>query len=138
MAEKALLQEYGAHGDEVAERIAEEKRNTTVRQRWRQLNALIRLAIGLGLYKKIRRSEVVEVRERWIKLKAGSKWINRPYRPKDLDDIRAMVVSQPNLDWQRIQFWVEQFAEVLEMPELWTDIADLRDRLQPGQRRKGK
>jgi hypothetical protein len=59
------------------------------------------------------------------------------HRPKDLDDIRAIIVGHPNLDWQRIQFWVEQFAEVLEMPELWTDIADLRDRLEPGQRRKG-
>jgi hypothetical protein len=51
---------------------------------------------------------------------------------------KAIVVSQPNLDWQRIQFWVEQFAEVLEMPELWTDIAHLRDQGEPGQRRKGK
>jgi hypothetical protein len=71
--EKTLMQEYRARWEEVTERIAEEKRKMTVAQRWRQLNALIRLAVGLGLYKKIRHSEVVEVRERWIKLKAGSK-----------------------------------------------------------------
>lgn len=73
MDEKALLKEYRARWDEVAGCIAEEKRNTTVRQRWRQLNALIRLAIGLGLYEKTGRGEVTEIRERWIKLKAGSK-----------------------------------------------------------------
>ncbi|MEZ4866715.1 MAG: hypothetical protein R3C14_35675 [Caldilineaceae bacterium] len=34
--------------------------------------------------------------------------------------------SHPKLDWKRIQFWVQQFAEALEMPELWQDIAKMR------------
>ncbi len=45
------------------------------------------------------------------------------HRPKDLLDIQGIIQSHPNLDRQRIQNWVAQFAELLEMPELWEDIA---------------
>lgn len=54
------------------------------------------------------------------------------HRPKDLADIEAVVASQPKLDWDRIRYWVQQFAEVLEMPELWQDIS----RFQPKAKRK--
>ncbi len=47
------------------------------------------------------------------------------HRPKDMIDIEAIVANQPKLDRKRIQFWVEQFAELLETPELWTDVAQL-------------
>ncbi|MCB9419994.1 MAG: nucleotidyl transferase AbiEii/AbiGii toxin family protein [Ardenticatenaceae bacterium] len=45
------------------------------------------------------------------------------HRPKDLLDIQGIIQSHPKLDQQRIQFWVSQFAELLERPELWEDIA---------------
>lgn len=45
------------------------------------------------------------------------------HRPKDLLDIQGIIQSHPNLDKARIQGWVTQFAEFLEMPELWKDIA---------------
>jgi hypothetical protein len=45
------------------------------------------------------------------------------HRPKDLWDIQALIESHPDLDRKRIKYWVRQFAEVLEMPELWTDIS---------------
>ncbi len=45
------------------------------------------------------------------------------HREQDLLDIRAVVASHPNLDRQRIGRWVREFAQVLEMPELWDDIA---------------
>lgn len=45
------------------------------------------------------------------------------HRPRDLDDIRAILDAHPNLDRERIRYWVPQFAEVLERPELWDDIA---------------
>lgn len=48
------------------------------------------------------------------------------HRTKDIADIEAIVADYPQLDWTRVQFWVEQFAEVLEMPELWHDIEQLR------------
>jgi len=47
------------------------------------------------------------------------------HRPKDLEDIRILADKYPNLDIPRIKKWVKQFAEVLEMPSLWDDIAEI-------------
>jgi len=47
------------------------------------------------------------------------------HRPKDLLDIQNIIHSHPNLDRGRIQDWVTQFANLLERPELWQDIAGL-------------
>jgi predicted nucleotidyltransferase len=44
------------------------------------------------------------------------------YRPKDLEDIRAVAASHPDLDRERIRDWVEQFGEALDRPGLWNDI----------------
>jgi hypothetical protein len=50
------------------------------------------------------------------------------HRPKDLLDIQALIGAHPKLDRRRIQDWVQQFAEALDMPELWADISGwLRD-----------
>lgn len=45
------------------------------------------------------------------------------HRPQDLLDIQAIVESHPVLDRERIRHWVQEFAQALEMPELWDDIA---------------
>jgi hypothetical protein len=45
------------------------------------------------------------------------------HRPKDLWDIQAVIQSHPNLDRGRIKHWVGEFAQALDMPELWDDIA---------------
>ena len=47
------------------------------------------------------------------------------HRPKDLEDIRTIVDKNPNLDIARIRQWVKSFAEVLEMPDLWDDVAGM-------------
>lgn len=47
------------------------------------------------------------------------------HRIKDLADIQSIVVSHPDLDKERIRFWVEQFGEALDLPELWRDIEKL-------------
>ena len=47
------------------------------------------------------------------------------HRPKDLEDIRAIAASHPDMDKVRIQLWVEQFGEALELPELWNTISKL-------------
>ena len=47
------------------------------------------------------------------------------HRPKDTIDIEAIIKSYPKLDKKRIEFWVQQFADILERPELWTDVAQL-------------
>lgn len=48
------------------------------------------------------------------------------HRSKDLADIAGIISNHPTLDWQRIESWLQQFAELLEMPELWQDIAKMR------------
>lgn len=47
------------------------------------------------------------------------------HRPKDMLDIQAVIAAQPQLDTERIAFWVRQFADLLETPEIWTDVARL-------------
>lgn len=46
------------------------------------------------------------------------------HRPKDLLDIQGVIHNHPQLDRTRIQGWVTQFADLLERPELWEDIAN--------------
>ena len=45
------------------------------------------------------------------------------HRPKDLMDIQAVIENYPDLDRDRVEYWVTQFAQALEAPELWEDIA---------------
>jgi hypothetical protein len=47
------------------------------------------------------------------------------HRQKDLADIQAIAENHPNLDKERVRFWVEQFGEALEMPGLWIEIGKL-------------
>lgn len=47
------------------------------------------------------------------------------HRPKDLEDIRTIVDNNPNLDNARIEKWIRDFAEVLEMPDLWKQIEEI-------------
>lgn len=47
------------------------------------------------------------------------------HRPKDMLDIQGIVDVHPDLDRQRVEFWIRQFAEALDMPELWTDVAKI-------------
>jgi hypothetical protein len=44
------------------------------------------------------------------------------HRPKDMLDIHTLVEMHPDLDRKRIKQWVRQFAVLLGMPELWTDV----------------
>ena len=71
------------------------------------------------------------------KLKVGSLHLRLPtpedliilksvaHRSQDLADIQAIGVSHPDLDKEWVQFWVEQFGEALELPELWENISQL-------------
>ena len=60
------------------------------------------------------------------------------HRARDYADIEGIMTRHPELDWQRIEHWVRQFADVLEMPELWIDLAQLRDQRQSGSREGAK
>ncbi len=43
-------------------------------------------------------------------------------RPKDYEDIRGILAAHPKLDRDRVDQWVREFAELLETPEIWTDL----------------
>lgn len=47
------------------------------------------------------------------------------HRPKDMLDIAAIIAAHPHIDGRRVAFWVQQFADLLEMPELWHDVEKL-------------
>jgi predicted nucleotidyltransferase len=47
------------------------------------------------------------------------------HRSKDLEDIQAVAASHPNLDRERIRYWVKQFGAALDWPNLWNDIEKL-------------
>lgn len=68
---KETLEAYRSQWDAVAEIEAEEKRQTTIAQRWQKLNAMLKLTIALGLYEKMRDANVEDVRDRWVRLKAN-------------------------------------------------------------------
>lgn len=45
------------------------------------------------------------------------------HRTQDLMDIKSVMDAHPKLDVARIGRWVSEFARVLEMPEIWDDVA---------------
>jgi predicted nucleotidyltransferase len=47
------------------------------------------------------------------------------HRQQDLMDIEAISASHPDLDKERVQFWVEQFGKSLDLPDLWDKISPL-------------
>lgn len=44
------------------------------------------------------------------------------HRGKDLIDIENLLTVYSDLDLSRVRYWVKQFADILEMPELLTDL----------------
>ncbi len=50
------------------------------------------------------------------------------HRPIDMEDIRSILEVNPNLDFKRIKHWVKEFAEVLEMPEIFDNLKKLLPR----------
>jgi hypothetical protein len=50
------------------------------------------------------------------------------HRPKDLEDIQIIADKYPNLDNARIESWIKDFAEILEMPDLWKQIEEILKR----------
>ena len=79
----------------------------------------------------------VETVERSQEYQAGSLHVRLPtpedliilkavaHRPKDMLDIETVIAVQDNLDTTRIAFWVQQFADLSETPEIWTDVERL-------------
>lgn len=62
------------------------------------------------------------------------------HRPKDFEDIRGIVESQPRLNVEYIRKHVREFGEALDMPELWGAVSPLlkKQLVRKGRRTKGK
>ena len=63
-----LMKQFRKRWQAVAALEREEQREASVALRWQQLNAILRLAIGLGLPLREQFEEEI-VRQRWAKLK---------------------------------------------------------------------
>jgi hypothetical protein len=63
-----LMKQFRKRWQAVAALEREEQRDASVALRWQQLNAILRLAIGLGLPLREQFEEEI-VRQRWAKLK---------------------------------------------------------------------
>ena len=47
------------------------------------------------------------------------------HRPQDMEDIRAIVAVNPNLDRERVIHWIREFSEALEAPDLVAEVEHL-------------
>jgi hypothetical protein len=45
-----------------------------------------------------------------------------PRRPRDIADIEGVLDAHPELDLNRVRYWVGQFASVLDSPEILDDV----------------
>ena len=67
-----LVREYRARWQAVSEVEEAEQRQATVEDRWRRLNAILKMAINLGLDLRAQNEDEAIVWQRWARLKAGS------------------------------------------------------------------
>jgi predicted nucleotidyltransferase len=80
-----------------------------------------------------------EVIARATKIELGPATVNLPTpedlvimkgiarRPRDMEDIRTLVQVYPGMDSRRVEYWLEQYAELLETPEIWYDVKRILD-----------
>ena len=117
-----------------AEDFARQNRVLLLRHTSSQTNIDISLGILPFEHEMVERSVVYEIDDTLkIRLPTPEDLIIMKaiaHRPKDLLDIQGLVQKHPDLDHKRIQDCVVQFADLLERPELWDDIAGwLRDNI---------
>lgn len=98
----------------------------------RHTDSKIDVDVSLGAlpfeFEMVDRSRVVEVGHLALRIPTPEDLIIMKavaQRPKDLEDIRAIAEINPDLDHARIRFWVEQFGEILEQPDLWVRILSI-------------
>jgi len=51
-----------------------------------------------------------------------------PRRTRDVADIEAVLDAHPDLDLDRVRYWVSQFASILEAPEILDDLERMLNR----------
>jgi len=106
------------------------KRNRVLLLRHVSSDTPIDISIGILLFEEetVERSKVYNFGNLKLRLPTPEDLIVMKavaHRPKDFEDIRSIVDKQKELDKARIEFWVKNFAELLESPELWGQISQI-------------
>jgi len=76
----------------------------------------------------IERAQEFKVRDVTLKVAAPEDLIITKavaHRGRDLIDIENLLLAHPDLDVARVRSWVQQFADVLEAPELINDLENI-------------
>jgi predicted nucleotidyltransferase len=111
-----------------AEAFARKNRVLLLRHEQTGINIDISLGILPFEFEMIERGQEINVGGIQVRLPTPEDLIIMKaiaHRSKDLEDIKTVAASHPNLDKKRIQFWVEQFGTALESPNLWKEIKKL-------------
>ena len=127
-----LLAEAAKQGIEprVSDPIAFAHRSRVLLMRHHASGTDIDLSLGVLPFEveMVQRSRLVDIGSIQLRLPTPEDLIIMKavaHRLKDLTDIQSIAANHPNLDKDRIQFWVEQFGKALELPDLWAEILKL-------------
>ena len=124
-----LLEALGKHGFEPRfskmEQLAQEARMVTLCHV--ETGSVVDIALGCMPFEE-------EVQSRAGQHRVGDMDIRLPtpedliilkaiaHRPKDLEDIRSVAKAYPGIDRKRIRQWIEQYAGLMDTPEVWAEI----------------
>lgn len=127
-----LLAEAAKQGIEprISDPIAFARKSRVLLLRHNASGIDIDLSLGILPFEveMVERSTIVEIGSLKLRLPTPEDLIIMKaiaHRTKDLTDIQSIAASHPNLDKERIRFWVEQFGEALDLPDLWKAISQL-------------
>jgi predicted nucleotidyltransferase len=127
-----LLEEAAGLGIEprIADCVGFARKNRVLLLRHSASGTNIDLSLGVLPFEKemVERSSMVDIGPIKLRLPTPEDMIIMKavaLRPKDMADIQAIANSHPDLDVDRIRFWVEQFGEALDSPDLWKTISEL-------------
>lgn len=127
-----LIQAASAQGMEprVPDPLAMARKNRILLLRHTISGIDIDLSLGFLPFEieMVERSQLIEVGSTKLRLPTPEDLIIMKavaHRTKDLEDIHSIALSHPGMDKERIAYWVKQFGEALELPELWGKISGL-------------
>ena len=127
-----LIEKAAAQGIEprIADLIGFARKSRVLLLRHAASGTDIDLSLGILPFEveMVERSQMVEIGAIKLRLPTPEDLIIMKavaHRPKDLADIQAIASNHLHLDKERIRFWVEQFGEALDLPDLWKMIAQL-------------
>jgi predicted nucleotidyltransferase len=126
-----LLKQATAYGIQarIADAEAFARKNRVLLLRHSASGINIDISLGMLSFEAgmVKRSQSVALADLQLRLPTPEDLIvlkTVAHRPQDMLDIEAVLDSHPEVDKDYIHAWVQQFAEALEMPELWDDLPD--------------